>query len=74
MLQHMNSNISDCFFPHADCPLPLTLPAGCRISTSTRCFMGDFTQEIVLLMTAGCVKSQVTTLKKYLIGHWTHTV
>lgn len=50
------------------CPLPLTLPAGWLTSTSTKCFMGDFTPGIVLLMTAGCVKSQVTKyghLKQY---------
>lgn len=57
-----HSNIYGCFFPHADCPLPPTSPAGCRTSTSTRCFMGDFTPETVLLMIAGCAKSQVTVL------------
>lgn len=48
------------FLPRADCPLRLTSPAECLTSTSTRCFMEDFTPETVLLMTAGCAKSQVT--------------
>lgn len=44
----------------ADCPLLPTSPVGCHTSTSTRCFMGDFTPETVSLTIAGCAKSQVT--------------
>lgn len=46
-------------FAPAGCSQPTTLPGGCPTSTSTKCFMGHFNPETVLVITTGCVKHQI---------------